>query len=140
MIDMHPAYTPTLFQRAVMIATALTSALIGVMALSDPANFLEVMQLQAAGPAGLNEARAQYGGFFMALAIFLGAGAAGFVQTRAALWSMLVLYAGIFTGRIIHLTLFGGAADWADYNTTMQVAHVFDGTGLLLTLLALRQR
>lgn len=131
--------TPTLYQRTVMFVTAGMALFLGIFAIADPTGFLAAMQMSAEGPAALNEMRAQYGGFFLALGVFLLASAAGRIGTRAGLWAMVVMYGGIFTGRMLHLTVFGGAPDFPDYNTTMQVIHLIDGGGFIASLIALRE-
>lgn len=139
MKDMRETRSPTPFQRALMLATAAMALFLGIFAVADPAGFLTAMQMGAEGPAAFNEMRAQYGGFFLALGLFLVAGAAGRANTRAALWAMVIMYGGIFLGRILHLTAFGGWADFPAYNLTMQIVHAVDGAGFILSLIALRQ-
>lgn len=135
---MRAGFRPSLFQRAVMGVTALIALAIGLRALTDPAGFLNGMQMAAVGPAGLNETRGQYGAFFIALVLYAGLGAAGIVRTTSVLAMLLVLYAGVLAGRVIHLALVGFDAI-GSYPPIMQAIHVVDLVGLIASALALRQ-
>ena len=136
--DMTRAHSPTLYQRGIMALTCVIALWIGVMAVSAPVQILETMQLAATGPAGINETRGQYGGFFLALALFLGLGVVGYIRPAAVLMVMLVLYGGVFCGRMIHLIL-TGFSDISDYSTTMKAIHLIDLTGLIASAIGLRQ-
>ncbi len=135
---MRPAFRPTLLQRAIMGLTALIALAIAYGGLANPDGFLAGMQLAAQGPAGLNETRGQYGGFFLLAAIYAGLGAGGYVRPTGVLGFQVVLYGGVFLGRAAHLAL-GGYDDFAAYPPAMRAVHIVDAAGLLLSGLALRQ-
>ncbi|MEO1554735.1 MAG: DUF4345 family protein [Pseudomonadota bacterium] len=135
---MAQKHTPTLYQRSVMVVTLLIALWIGLLALSAPEQLLEAMQMASKGPAGLNEVRGQYGGFFLALAVFLGLGIAGQVRPAAVLTVLLVLYGGVFSGRVIHLAL-DNFSDFPDYPMAMKAIHFVDFAGLIASGIGLRR-
>ncbi|MEL6756984.1 MAG: DUF4345 family protein [Pseudomonadota bacterium] len=131
-------HTPTLYQRSVMVVTLLIALWIGLLALNAPEQLLEAMQMASTGAAGLNETRGQYGGFFLALAVFLGLGIAGQLRPAAVFMVLLVLYGGVFSGRVIHLAL-GNFSDFSDYPMAMKAIHFVDFAGFIASGIGLRR-
>jgi hypothetical protein len=82
--------------------SALIFLLIGIAGFAIPIEFLSTFGLPAEGPAGVSEIRAQYGGFFIALSIFLI-----YCFMRREYYTALVLHTllllGINLGRLISL-------------------------------------
>ncbi|MEM8795107.1 MAG: DUF4345 family protein [Pseudomonadota bacterium] len=135
---MHPAFHPTLLQRIVVGLTGLIALAISYGGLINPDSFLAGMELSATGPAGINETRGQYGGFFFLVAIYTGLGVLGYVRPTSVLGFLLVLYGGVLFGRIWHLAAIGFDS-FATYPFTMQAIHFVDFCGLVLSAIALRQ-
>lgn len=135
---MDRKHRPTMLQRTAMSATGLIALAIAYGGLVNPTGLLEGMQLTASGPAGLNEIRGQYGGFFLLTALFACFGAVGYIRPTSVLAYLIVLYGGVFLGRAIHL-LSVGFDEFATYPPAMQAIHLVDLTGLLLSVAAIRQ-
>lgn len=134
---MRPTYHPNLFQRAIMGLTAIIALAIAYGGLTNPAGFLEGMQLSAIGEAGINETRGQYGGFFLMLGGYTALGAFGIIRPSSVLGLLCVLYGGVFFGRVVHLA-YAGIDGLSTYPIMMQAIHLIDLTGLVLSVLALR--
>jgi hypothetical protein len=96
------------------------------------------MDVEILGPGGMNEIRAQYGGFFGAVALVCLLGLTGRIRPSAALILMIAIYGGVLFGRLVSLAL-DGAAVFEVYPPLLQRAHVIDFLGLILSALALRQ-
>src|SRR5260370_13564871 len=74
-----------------------------------PARFAERLGLAIANSGGYNEIRAQYAGFFLAVAVVCGASLAGVVSRQAAVVVLLVVFRGLISGRLPSFSLHGCA-------------------------------
>lgn len=135
---MRAIYHPPSLQRLVMGVTALIALSIAVGGLFVPEAFLDGMALSATGPAGVNEVRGQYGGFFLVAALYTAAGATGFIRPSSVLGFMVVLYGGVFLGRMVHFAV-AGFDEISTYPPVMQAIHFVDLTGLVLSVMCYRQ-
>lgn len=131
-------YAPTMLQRAVLAISAALAAYIGWLGLADTPAFLAAMDVEILGPGGMNEIRAQYGGFFAAVTIVCMLGITGRIRPSAALILMAAIYGGVLFGRLVSLGLDGPETFWS-YPGLLQRAHLIDFLGLILTAIALRQ-
>lgn len=131
-------YAPTVLQRVVLAFSGLLAGYIAWEGLVDTVGFLRALDVEITGPGGMNEIRAQYGGFFAAVAVVCLAGFAGWLRTTTALTVMVAIYGGVLCGRLISIGL-DGPAVFAQYNDLLQRTHVIDFVGLVLTCLGLRQ-
>jgi len=131
-------YAPTVLQRAVLTVSALLAAYIAWEGLVDTASFLRAMDVEINGPGGMNEIRAQYGGFFGAVGVICLLGIIGRIRPSAALIVMIAIYGGVLFGRLVSLAL-DGADAFSAYPALLQRAHVIDLAGLVLSVIALGQ-
>ncbi|MEO1495284.1 MAG: DUF4345 family protein [Pseudomonadota bacterium] len=131
-------FAPTVLQRAVLSISALLAAYIGWEGIVDTTGFLRAMDVEILGPGGMNEIRAQYGGFFGAVTIVCLLGMFGRIRPSAALTVMIAIYGGVLFGRLVSLGL-DGMAVFESYPALLQRAHVIDLVGLILSAIALRQ-
>lgn len=99
-----------------------------------PAAFADRLGLNTADAGGRNEIRAQYGGFFLAVALICAGALVGAVAQQTALIVLVVLFGGVFAGRLAALALNGGAAG---YGRAIVALHLVDAGGLALALAAL---
>lgn len=99
-----------------------------------PARFAERLGLAIANTGGYNEIRAQYAGFFLAVAVVCGASLAGVVSRQAAFVVLIVVFGGLIAGRLASLALDGGAAG---YGPTIRSLYLIDGIGFTLAIAAL---
>ena len=103
-------------------------------AVTSPGAFAERLGLTVANPGGSNEVRAQYAGFFFAVAVACIAGLAGAVQREAAYIVLAVVFGGLLAGRIVSLGLDGGMAG---YTQTIRALYAIDAIGFALAATAL---
>lgn len=99
-----------------------------------PREFAARLGLAISTPAGDNEVRAQYAGFFLAAAVLCGAAFGGRVSRRSAFLLMAVVFGGLFAGRAVSLLLNGG---FEGYTATIRALYAIDAAGLLLALTAM---
>jgi hypothetical protein len=90
--------------------------------------------LAVSTPAGDNEVRAQYAGFFLVAAALCVAALANGVPRRSAFLLLAVIFGGLFAGRAVSLILNGG---FEGYTATIRVLFAIDAAGLLLALSAM---
>jgi len=99
-----------------------------------PARFAAGLGLGLANPGGYNEIRAQYAGFFLAVAAACAAALLGFVPRRAAFLVLAVVFGGLIAGRLASLAIDGGIAG---YGPTIRTLYAIDSLGFALALTAL---
>jgi hypothetical protein len=83
---------------------------------------------------GLNEVRAQYSGFFLAVAIVCMASLAGLLSRQASFVVMAAVYGGLLAGRLASLALNAGVAG---YGPTILALYFIDAVGLALAVASL---
>ena len=74
-----------------------------------------------ANTGGYNEIRAQYAGFFLAIAVVCGASLAGVVSRQAAFVVLAVVFGGLIAGRLASFALDGGAAGYGRTLVLMEI-------------------
>lgn len=131
-------FAPTILQRSILVISALLAAYIAYEGLVDTRGFLNAMDVEILGPGGMNEIRAQYGGFFAAVTIVCVLGIFGRIRPSAALILMAAIYGGVLFGRLVSLGL-DGVEVFSAYPPLLQRAHVIDLVGLIWSLAAIRQ-
>lgn len=132
-------YSPTAFQRIVLLASGLIAGVIAWRGVVEPVVFLESFRILVVDAAGRNEIIGQYGGFFAAISIFMVAAAFGWVRTSSALVVLVCLYGGVLAGRLIALSQDGWTV-FVSYPRLLQIAHGIDAVGLLASVTALKMR
>ena len=100
----------------------------------SPAAFAERLGLNVANAGGSNEVRAQYAGFFFAVAAACLAGLAGAVPRGAAYFVLAVVFGGLLAGRIVSL---GVDRSTAGYTQAVRALCAIDALGCALATIAL---
>lgn len=101
---------------------------------TEPRVFAARLGLTVANPGGDNEVRAQYAGFFLAVAVVCAGALLGLVPRQAALIVLAVVFGGLIAGRLVSLVLNGGVAG---YGPTIRALYAIDAVGFALSLAAL---
>lgn len=122
---------------SVLGLSGLLSILIAARALLAPAALSAALGYGVPGADALNEIRAQYGGFFLAIAIACGLGVFRVIPTQSALVVLIVTFGGILAGRLIDLAISGG---FTSYGPTIRALFVVDAIGLAAAIWALLSR
>lgn len=110
---------------------------IGARGLTVPAAVADRLSLVPDGAGGLNEIRAQYGGFFLAVGLLSAAGLWRRALAVPALWILAVTFGGVLVGRLVGLAMDGGS--FAGYGPTIRILFAVDAVGVLLAATALRR-
>lgn len=106
----------------------------GVFSLRAPVQFAKSLSLDARGPSGRVEIRAQYGGFFTAAGLSQFAGLLGWLPFATAFWMAVVTFSGLFLGRCF-AALFN--SDRLHISRPIKYLYVVDAVGLAMSLLGL---
>lgn len=126
---------PTLSVVNIVLAlSGLLSLLIGLRALLSPAALGAALGFEVSGADALNEVRAQYGGFFLAVALCAALALFGVLSRSSALVVLAVTFGGLLAGRLIGLIFDGG---FAAYGPTIRALFLVDAIGLAAALFAL---
>lgn len=95
----HPLSTIYLTVAAIFLAGS------GVYALARPQGFAAALDLTTLRAGGLNEVRAQYGGFFFVLGVVCGLAAFGSLPRRFGLGAAALTFGGVASGRLLSLAM-----------------------------------
>src|SRR5215472_17249126 len=106
----------SIFASTVLAFLAAFALLTSYSAFRAPKLFAEQLGLDVAGADGLNEVRAQYGGFYLVVAAVGALALVGRVLMSSALLVTTVIFGGLILGRIASLVLDGG---WSKYRRGM---------------------
>jgi hypothetical protein len=119
----------------ILAVAALISFAIAMRAFLAPQALATGLGLGTGKLDGLNEVRAQYGGFYFAVAITCALGIAEIVPRPSALLLLAATFGGILFGRIVSAIIDRGIGA---YGPTIRVLYVVDLVGFAAALLALR--
>jgi len=122
------------FGTCVLVVAALFSLMTTWGSAAAPARFAGRLGLTLANAGGTNEIRAQYAGFFFAVAFVCLAALAGVLSRQAAFVVLAAVFGGLILGRIGSLLIDGGMTG---YSPTIVALYAIDTTGFLLALSAL---
>ena len=106
----------------------------GALALSQPQRFAASLDLATARAGGLNEVRAQYGGFFVMLGVACALATLGIVERRFGLGVAAFTFGGVIAGRLSGLVIDSGVAG---YGPTVRSLFLVDAVGCALAVAAL---
>ena len=106
----------------------------GALALARPRQFADRLDLAMARAGGLNEVRAQYGGFFLMLGSVCALAALGAVDRRFGLGVAAVTMGGVIGGRLLGLAV---DRDLTGYGPMIRTLFLVDATGCALAVAAL---
>jgi hypothetical protein len=121
------------FGAAVLVIAILFSVLTAISAGLNPERFAEQLGLKITNAGGANEIRAQYAGFFFALAIVCALSLAGAGSRQTAFIILAAVFGGLIVGRLVSLALNGGVAG---YGPTIRALYSIDSAGFALALAA----
>jgi hypothetical protein len=122
------------FRTFVLIIVALFSLFTAWSSGMAPAKFAQQLGLSVANAGGFNEIRAQYSGFFLAVAVVCIASLADMVARQPALIVVAVVFGGLIGGRLVSLGLNRGVAG---YGPTILALYAIDATGFVLAITAM---
>lgn len=121
------------FGSFVLVFMALFGIFTALFAAVRPVDFASRLGLAIANSGGINEVRAQYAGFFLAVAIACMAALLGALPRQTAFVVLIVVFAGLISGRLVSLVLNHGVSG---YPPTILALIAYDCFGLLLSLSA----
>ena len=122
------------FGIAVLVVAALFCLATTGSAGLNPQRFARQLGLTIADPGGTNEIRAQYAGFFLAVAAVCLASLAGAVARSTALVVLAAVFGGLIAGRLVSLALNGGLTG---YGPMIRALYAIDAIGFALSITAL---
>ena len=122
------------FGMAVLILAIAFCLLTTMSASSNPARFAERLGLKIANADGVNEIRAQYAGFFLAVATVCAVALGGLLAQQTAFVLLAAVFGGLILGRLVSLALNGGVSG---YGPTIHVLYVIDAIGFALAIAAI---
>jgi hypothetical protein len=122
------------FSTSVLVLMAFFGILTSLLAAIRPADFASRLGLTVANSGGINEIRAQYAGFFLACSVVCVASLAGAVPRQSAFIVLIVVFAGLISGRLASLALNHGTSG---YPAAILSLFFIDSFGLLLSLFAI---
>jgi hypothetical protein len=123
-----------LFGTVVLAIAALFCLVTSWSSAVAPGQFAERLGLAVASAGGSNEIRAQYAGFFLAVAVLCAAALGGAVPRQAGFIVLAVVFGGLIAGRLVSLALDRGVAG---YGPTILALYAIDSLGFALAVAAL---
>jgi hypothetical protein len=129
-IDLMPHPLSTIY----LAVTALFFLGSGAYAFSRPQQFAAALDLTAIRAGGVNEVRAQYGGFFLVLGTACGLALFGVVKPEFGLGAAALTFGGVIAGRLLGLVFDRGMAG---YGPTIRRLFLIDAAGCVLAVTAL---
>jgi NADH:ubiquinone oxidoreductase subunit 6 (subunit J) len=123
------------FGTFVLTLASLFGIVTAWLAAMRPGNFAARLGLAISNAGGINEVRAQYAGFFLAVSLVCIATLFGGLSRQTAFIVLIVVFAGLISGRLVSLVLNHGTSG---YPPTILALYAIDSVGLLLSLIALK--
>jgi hypothetical protein len=128
------------FTTATLAIASISGFLTALIAALYPARFAQSLGLSIVNAGGINEIRAQYAGFFLAVCLLCAGSLSGVVPRAAAFVVLTVVFAGLVGGRFASLALNRGVSG---YPQAILALYAIDSLGLVLSITGLafsRQR
>jgi hypothetical protein len=125
---------PSIFGTAVLAINVLFCLLTAWSSATAPESFSARLGLAVVNAGGLNEVRAQYSGFFLAVALVCVASLSGVLPRRTSFVLLGAVFGGLLAGRLASLALNAGIAG---YGPTILALYVIDAVGLALAIASL---
>jgi hypothetical protein len=123
-----------MFASIVLSVGAAFFILTSLSALARPTQFAGLLGLTLPGADGVNEVRAQYGGFFLIAGLAVAAALAGQVPRDWGLVILAVTFGGLIAGRLMALL---AEHSFARYGTMIRALFLIDSCGFLVSIAAL---
>jgi hypothetical protein len=118
---------------SVLVVGALFCLLTAWLSATSPVVFAERLGLKVLNAGGINEIRAQYAGFFFAVAVACTAALLGFLSREFAYLILITVFGGLLAGRIVSVIMNWGIEG---YGPTIVSLYVIDTVGLTLAVTA----
>src|SRR5262249_24931292 len=125
---------PPIFGTAVLVINVLFCLLTVWTSAIAPESFAAKLVLGIVNAGGVNEVRAQYSGFFLAVAAVSAASLCGWLSRQTSFVVMCAVYGGLLPGRLVSLALNMGVAG---YSPTIVALYAIDAVGLALATASL---
>jgi hypothetical protein len=122
------------FGTIVLVVAGLFSLFTAWSSGTAPAKFAEQLGLSISNFGGVNEVRAQYAGFFFAIALACAGSLAGLIPRQSSFLVLVLVFGGLLAGRLVSLALNGGTAG---YSPSILALYAIDFVGLALCLSAM---
>jgi hypothetical protein len=122
---------PPIFGTAVLAINALFCLFTAWSSAIAPESFAAKLGLGIVNAGGLNEVRAQYSGFFLAVAVVCIASLCGLLSRQTSFVVMSTVFGGLLAGRLVSLALNVGVAG---YGPTILALYAIDTIGLALAV------
>jgi uncharacterized membrane-anchored protein YitT (DUF2179 family) len=118
---------PPIFGTAVLVINVLFCLLTVWTSATAPESFAAKLGLGIVNAGGVNEVRAQYSGFFLAVAAVSAASLGGWLSRQTSFVLMCAVFGGLLAGRLVSLVLNAGVGG---YSTTILALYAIDTLGL----------
>src|SRR5438309_5732431 len=125
---------PPIFGTAVLAINVLFCLFTAWRSVVAPESFAAKLGLGIVNAGGVNEVRAQYSGFFFAVAVVCTASLLGLLSRQTSFVVMGAVYGGLLAGRLTSLALDAGVTG---YGPTILALYVIDAIGLALAVASL---
>lgn len=122
------------FGTVILVVATLFCLLTTWQSGAAPTQFARALGLSVVDAGGLNEVRAQYAGFFLFAAGLCCAALIWKSLRQSAFAMMIVIFGGLFFGRLVSLGLDGGLSG---YGPLIRSLYLIDAIGLALAVTAL---
>jgi hypothetical protein len=96
-----------------------------------PEEFASRLGLEIANAGGINEVRAQYSGFFLAVALVCVASLLGWITRQTSFVVVGAVFGGLLAGRVVSVALNGGVSG---YTPSIIALYAIDFVGLALAV------
>jgi Domain of unknown function (DUF4345) len=123
------------FGTIVLVVATLFCLLTTWQSGTAPVQFARALGLTVADAGGLNEIRAQYAGFFLFAAALCFAALVWKTLRQTAFTMLIVIFGGLFAGRLVSLGLDGG---FSGYDPLIRSLYYIDAFGLAIAVAALK--
>jgi hypothetical protein len=121
------------FERVFLLVTSLFFAWTSWTSLKFPRQFAQPLGFTIGGLDGLNEIRAQYGGFFLAAALVNALSLFGVLPRQTGFVVNCSIFGGLIAGRVASLAVDGGING---YGGVIRALFFVDAVGFALTITA----
>jgi hypothetical protein len=125
---------PAIFGTAVLFINVLFCLFTAWSSATAPESFASKLGLGIVNAGGLNEVRAQYAGFFFAVALVCSASLFGLLSRQTSFVLLAAVYGGLLVGRLVSLLLNAGVAG---FGPTILALYAIDAIGLVLAVASL---
>jgi hypothetical protein len=119
------------FGTAVLVINVLFCLFTAWSSGARPEDFASKLGLEVVNAGGINEVRAQYSGFFLAVALVCLASLLGWITRQTSFVVVGAVFGGLLAGRLVSLALNGGVFG---YGPTIIALYAIDFVGLALAI------